>query len=66
MLSHHLSELNNPARLATCKSFFTNDWAMLRIALVFNHSLIIGYYTNPWSIIASATLRNPAMFAPFT
>ncbi len=24
------------------------------------------FYTNPWSIIASATLMNPAMFAPFT
>jgi hypothetical protein len=23
-------------------------------------------YTKPWSIIASATLRKPAMFAPFT
>jgi hypothetical protein len=23
-------------------------------------------YTRPWSIIASATLRNPAMLAPFT
>ena len=23
-------------------------------------------YTSPWSIIESATLRKPAMFAPFT
>jgi hypothetical protein len=23
-------------------------------------------YTSPWSSIASATLRNPAMLAPFT
>jgi hypothetical protein len=25
-----------------------------------------GSYTKPWSIIASATLRKPAMLAPFT
>ncbi len=23
-------------------------------------------YTSPWSIMESATLRKPAMFAPFT
>ncbi len=24
------------------------------------------YYTTPWAIMASATLRKPAMFAPMT